>query len=168
MIGISVGHSLKAQDIPGISPELILKGITEVLDNDSALSMQEANMYLQQYFGQLAQKKADENIEKGRKFLEENKTMAGVVETPSGLQYKVIEEGTGKMPKETDKVKCHYRGRLLDGTEFDNSYDRGQPAEFGLQGVIRGWTEGLQLMKEGGKYELYIPGELAYGPRGGA
>jgi FKBP-type peptidyl-prolyl cis-trans isomerase len=99
--------------------------------------------------------------------LEENKTKEGVIETESGLQYKVIEEGTGKSPKADDKVRCHYRGTLLNGDEFDSSYKMGQPAEFVLNRVISGWTEGLQLMKEGGKYELYIPSHLAYGPRGG-
>jgi FKBP-type peptidyl-prolyl cis-trans isomerase FklB len=167
MIGISVGHNLKTSKMPDVNAELIAQGIKEVLENDSALSMQEANMYLSSYFNDLREQISKENIEKGKKFLEDNKRKSGVTETPSGLQYKVIQEGTGKSPLATDQVKCHYRGRLLDGEQFDSSYDRGQPAEFPVQGVIPGWTEGLQLMKEGGKYELYVPSELAYGIRGG-
>lgn len=167
MIGISVGHNLKMSNMPDVNAALLAKGIEDVFKNDSALSMQDANMYLNKFFTELREKIGKENIEKGKKFLEENKKVAGVTETPSGLQIKTIQEGTGKSPLETDRVKCHYRGRLLNGEEFDNSYDRGQPAEFALRGVIRGWTEGLQLMKEGGKYELYVPGDLAYGPRGG-
>jgi FKBP-type peptidyl-prolyl cis-trans isomerase len=124
-------------------------------------------MFLNQYFGELRQQKAQGNLEKGQAFLEENKTLSGVIELESGLQYKVIEEGTGRSPKENDRVKVHYTGKLLSGEVFDSSLDRGQPAEFALKGVIKGWTEGLQHMKEGGKYELYIPADLAYGQRGG-
>lgn len=166
MIGISVGHSLKMQKLSDINPDLVAKGIAEVLKNDSAISMQEANMFLNQYFTELREKQGQDNIDKGKKYLEENKKVAGVTETPTGLQIKTIQEGTGKSPSDSSTVKCHYRGRLLSGEEFDSSYERGQPAEFSLRGVIPGWTEGLQLMKEGGKYELYVPGNLAYGPRG--
>jgi FKBP-type peptidyl-prolyl cis-trans isomerase FklB len=167
MIGISVGHSLKAQNVPDVNVSLIAKGIEEVLNNDSSVTAQEAQVFLNAYFTQIREREADKNKEEGLAWLEENKNNPGVIETESGLQYKVIEEGTGKSPAITDRVKCHYEGRLIDGTVFDSSYDHGQPVEFGLKGVIRGWTEGLQLMKEGGKYELYIPSDLAYGPRGG-
>jgi FKBP-type peptidyl-prolyl cis-trans isomerase len=167
MIGISVGHSIKMQQVEDIDAKLVAAGIVEVLESDSATTMQEANAFLQTYFTELRAQQAQENAEKGRQFLEDNKNVEGVVELESGLQYKVLVEGTGASPTEADRVKCHYRGKLLNGEEFDSSYERGQPAEFGLSGVIRGWTEGLQYMKEGGKYELYIPGELAYGPRGG-
>lgn len=167
MIGISVGHSIKQQQIEEIDAKLVAAGIKEVLESDSATSMQEANMFLQTYFTELRELQAQENVEKGLQFLEDNKNVEGVVVLESGLQYKVIQEGTGASPTVEDRVKCHYRGKLINGEEFDSSYERGQPAEFGLSGVIRGWTEGLQYMKEGGKYELYIPGELAYGPRGG-
>ncbi len=108
---------------------------------------------------------ADHKAE-GQKFLEENAKKEGVHVTPSGLQYKVIEEGVGTRPKATETVKVHYRGTLIDGTEFDSSYKRGEPISFGLNQVIAGWTEGLQLMKTGAKYELYIPYNLAYGERG--
>ena len=109
---------------------------------------------------------AESALEKGEKFLAENKTKEGVKTTPSGLQYKVLKEGSGKSPAATDTVVCHYRGTFLDGTEFDSSYKGGEPAEFPLDHVIRGWTEGVQLMKEGSKFQFFIPSNLAYGPRG--
>jgi FKBP-type peptidyl-prolyl cis-trans isomerase FklB len=166
MIGISIGHNLKSQKIGDINIALIARGMEEVYANDSAISVQDANMYLNQFFSKILEKEGQENLEKGKKFLEENKKQPGVTETASGLQIRVIQEGTGKSPKETDQVQCHYEGRLINGDIFDSSYDRGQPAEFALQGVIKGWTEGLQLMKEGGIYELFIPSDLAYGSRG--
>ena len=104
--------------------------------------------------------------ERAEKFLMENKAKEGVKTLPSGLQYKVIKDGDGKTPKLTDTVSTHYRGTLLDGSEFDNSYKRNQPAEFPVSGVIKGWTEALQLMKEGAKWTLYVPAKLAYGERG--
>jgi FKBP-type peptidyl-prolyl cis-trans isomerase len=109
---------------------------------------------------------ADPALEKGEKFLHENASKEGVKTTPSGLQYKIVKEGAGKSPKATDTVLVHYRGTLLDGTEFDSSYKRNEPISFPLNGVIPGWTEGLQLLKEGGKAILYIPSKLAYGQRG--
>jgi len=115
-------------------------------------------------------KKAEEqgiiNAAEGQKFLTANKVKEGVGSTPSGLQYKVITQGTGPKPMATDKVKVNYEGKLLNGTVFDSSYKRGKPAEFGLSQVIKGWTEGLQLMNTGGKFEFYLPSELAYGTRG--
>ena len=106
------------------------------------------------------------NLAKGEKFLEENGKKEGIVTTASGLQYQVITEGTGKSPKKTDTVLVHYAGTLLSGTEFDSSYKRKEPIEFPLNGVIAGWTEGVQLMKEGAKFRFFIPSKLAYGPRG--
>jgi FKBP-type peptidyl-prolyl cis-trans isomerase len=108
----------------------------------------------------------EKNLTEGKAFLESNKSQPGVKTTDSGLQYVVMTEGKGDKPKATDVVTVHYRGTLLDGTEFDSSYSRGQPASFPLNGVIKGWTEGLQLMKKGSKYKFFIPSELAYGPRG--
>lgn len=105
-------------------------------------------------------------MERGEKFLKENASKDGVKTLPSGLQYKVMTEGAGKMPKVTDVVSVHYKGTLLDGKEFDSSYKRNEPAEFPVNGVIKGWTEALQLMKEGSKWTLYIPAQLAYGARG--
>jgi FKBP-type peptidyl-prolyl cis-trans isomerase len=109
---------------------------------------------------------ADSALQKGQKFLRENATKDGVKTTKSGLQYKIVKEGTGKSPSATDTVLVHYRGTLLDGTEFDSSYKRNEPISFPLNRVIPGWTEGLQLLKEGGKAILYIPSDLAYGERG--
>ncbi len=109
---------------------------------------------------------SDINLAKGEKFLEENAKKEGVVTTASGLQYKIITEGTGKSPKATDTVLVHYAGTLLSGTEFDSSYKRKEPIEFPLNRVIAGWTEGVQLMKEGAKFKFFIPSKLAYGPRG--
>ena len=108
---------------------------------------------------------ADQNMKKGEEFLAKNKTKEGVVELPSGLQYKIIEEGTGEQPSSTDIVTVHYRGTLIDGTQFDSSYDRDEHATFPLNGVIAGWTEGFQYLKEGTKAILYIPSDLAYGPQ---
>ena len=109
---------------------------------------------------------AQSALEKGKAFLQENAGKEGVQSTPSGLQYKVLTPGEGKSPKATDTVLVHYRGTTIDGNEFDSSYKRREPIEFPLNGVIRGWTEGVQLMKEGSKFEFYIPSELAYGSRG--
>jgi FKBP-type peptidyl-prolyl cis-trans isomerase len=109
--------------------------------------------------------KSKENKEKGDAFLKENKKKKGVVTLASGLQYKIIKKGTGKSPKPEDTIKCHYKGTTIDGNEFDSSYKRNQPAVFQLNKVIKGWTDALQLMKEGGKWELYIPSDLAYGDR---
>jgi FKBP-type peptidyl-prolyl cis-trans isomerase len=110
--------------------------------------------------------KFKDNFMEGEQFLKENAEKEGVIQTETGLQYKVIKEGTGKQPAGTDKVRVHYEGRLIDGTIFDSSYERKEPAEFVVLRVIKGWTEGLQLMKEGGEYELYIPSQLGYGERG--
>jgi FKBP-type peptidyl-prolyl cis-trans isomerase FkpA len=109
---------------------------------------------------------AESPLEKGQKFLAKNRNEDGVKTTASGLQYKVLKEGSGKHPSASDTVVCHYRGTLLDGTEFDSSYKRGEPAEFPLNRVIPGWTEGVQLMKEGSKYRFFIPSDLAYGENG--
>ena len=110
--------------------------------------------------------KGAKNLEESKKFLAENQKKEGIKTLPSGLQYKVLTEGTGKTPKETDNVTVNYKGTLIDGTEFDSSYKKGQPATFQVNGVIKGWTEALQLMKEGSKWQLFIPPELAYGERG--
>jgi len=134
-------------------------------EKDAVPILKETFGRLQQKQQEMSQEKGKENIEKGKKYLEENGKKEGVVTTESGLQYKVIKEGTGTKPAATDKVKVHYAGTLIDGTEFDSSLKRGQPAEFPLNGVIKGWTEGIPLMAPGAKYMFYIPSELAYGAK---
>ena len=143
--------------------------------NDSALTQEQMQQVLMDYQKEQEEKfvkdmeaKATENKAAGEAFLAENAKKEGVKETSSGLQYKVIEAGTGKSPKATDVVEVNYEGKLIDGTVFDSSYERGEPIEFPLSQVIAGWTEGLQLMKEGGKYEFYIPSDIAYGEAGNA
>ena len=167
MLGLSIGHSFKSEGFPDIKPALIAKGIEEAWKGDSTISENQINMFLSTYFRQIQQEKGEKNLKAGQAFLDANKSKEGVKTTSSGLQYKVIQEGTGASPKGNDMVKCHYRGKLITGEVFGSSYDSGEPAQFPLNGVIPGWTEGLQLMKEGGKYELYIPAELGYGERGG-
>ena len=147
--------------------DLVLKGIKDkVNDAEIEYTDEQIGKYLNNYFTQKQQEQAVAKKEEGKKFLEENKNAPGVFETESGLQFKIVKEGTGKQPTAESTVKCHYEGRLLDGTIFDSSYERGNPAQFALNRVIKGWTEGLQLMKEGAEYEFYIPSELAYGPQG--
>ncbi|MAM86330.1 FKBP-type peptidyl-prolyl cis-trans isomerase [Allohahella sp. A8] len=142
-------------------------------EKPSKISDEEMNQLMQQYQIEQQEKQqkeftelADKNLEKGKKFLEENKSKEGVKVTDSGLQYKVIEEGEGDSPTAEDTVEVHYTGKLIDGEVFDSSVERGEPAVFPLAGVIPGWVEGLQLMKKGAKYQLFIPADLAYGPQG--
>ena len=137
------------------------------------MSHEEVQQVLEHYFTELEQRQQAEAAERGKAakgegeaFLAENKKRAGVVTTPSGLQYEIVKEGNGRQPKASDTVQCHYEGTLIDGTVFDSSYRRGMPAEFGLRQVIAGWTEGVQLMKEGSIFKFYIPYNLAYGERG--
>ncbi len=169
MIGQQIGQQLKAEGLE-IDANTLAASINDVLtDQEPRLSMadmQAVMMKTQQARVSKMETEAKENKEKGEKFLEENKKKSGVKSTSSGLQYEVLKEGKGKSPKATDTVSVHYKGTLLDGTQFDSSYDRGEPAQFKLNQVIRGWTEGLQLMKTGAKYRFFIPGDLAYGPQG--
>jgi len=173
IIGTQIGENLKKAEID-VNLELLIQGLKDTLKGkEPALSQ----AYMQKVYSDWQQrmrakqvarqkKEAAENLAAGTAFLEANKAKQGVKVLPSGLQYKVITEGTGNTPTADDKVKTHYRGTLIDGTEFDSSYKRNEPAEFRVKGVIKGWTEALQLMKEGGKWELYIPANLAYGQRG--
>jgi FKBP-type peptidyl-prolyl cis-trans isomerase FkpA/FKBP-type peptidyl-prolyl cis-trans isomerase FklB len=138
----------------------------KIKEEDAMKIRQEFSKRMQAKFQAEQKAKSEKGKSQGAAFLEKNKTAKGIKVTASGLQYKVIKEGTGESPKETDKVKVHYVGTTLDGKEFDSSVKRGKPVTFPLKGVIKGWTEGVQLMKVGGKYEFFIPAELAYGERG--
>jgi FKBP-type peptidyl-prolyl cis-trans isomerase len=172
-IGLNIGRNMKAQEIP-VNVELLVKGLRDALagtnPNLTDEEMQAAVQSLQQTVMAKQQEKmkveGEQNQKTADEFLAKNKTKEGVKTTASGLQYEVIKEGTGATPKATDKVTVHYTGTLLNGTKFDSSVDRGQPATFGVNQVISGWTEALQLMKVGGKYRLYVPPALAYGPQG--
>jgi FKBP-type peptidyl-prolyl cis-trans isomerase len=173
IIGTQIAQSIKRQGVE-VNLEPLVWGLQDVLEgNTLKLTKEETlkvyNAYQQRVRAKREQeraKQAAENLEKGKAFLEANKAKEGVKVLPSGLQYKIIKEGTGQTPTAEDKVKTHYRGTLIDGKEFDSSYKRNQPAEFPVKGVIKGWTEALQLMKEGAKWELYIPPDLAYGVPG--
>ncbi len=173
-MALFVEGRFEQQELLGMdtNKEAIIAGFLETLEGNSRFSEAELQQYAQQADVTMRQaqqefeaKKATENLEAGKAFLAENATKEGVTVTDSGLQYEILEEGEGASPGATDIVKVHYEGTLLDGTVFDSSYERGEPIEFALNQVIPGWTEGVQLMKEGGKIKLYIPSELAYGTR---
>jgi len=167
-IGQQIGRNLKAQNIE-IDPKTLAASLTDAMQGKSELKddeIQKAMMKLQEMAMKKQQEVGEQNKKKSAEFLEKNKTAAGVKVTASGLQYIVDKEGTGATPTKSDTVKCHYKGTLTTGEQFDSSYDRGQPAEFPVAGVIPGWTEALQLMKVGGKMKLFIPPELAYGASG--
>ena len=163
-IGLGIGQNLLSMGAQSINVEDFAQAIKDVLDRkETAISHNEAREIVNKYFEELETKLNAENIEKGKSFLEENAKRPGVVTLPSGLQYEVITEGNGKKPSATDRVKCHYEGTLIDGTLFDSSIKRGEPAIIGVNKVIKGWVEALQLMTEGAKWKLFIPSELAYG-----
>ena len=173
-IGLGIGQNLLSMGAKGIAVDDFAQAIKDVLEgNQTAISHTEARDIVNKYFAELEEKMNAANIEAGKKFLEENKKREGVVTLPSGLQYEVITEGNvGHYAKATDQVQCHYEGTLIDGTLFDSSIKRGQPATFGVNQVIPGWVEALQLMPEGSrwpegaKWKLYIPSDLAYGAQG--
>ena len=167
-LGVNSGDQFRNLGL-NIDLDLFMKGIKDGIANSNQFSqeeMQAAFAYLEKQARANQDKAMNDEKAAGAAFLAKNKNEKGVVETASGLQYKVVKEGTGKKPLATDKVKVHYKGTLLDGTVFDSSYDRGEPITFPLNGVIKGWTEGLQLMSEGSKHILYIPSDLGYGDRG--
>ena len=172
-IGLNIGRNFKSQGIDA-NPDLVGAAIRDVLKgNKPALTEEEAMTVLGNFQKEMRAKQmaraseaGDKNKKEGAAFLTANKTKDGVKTTASGLQYKVITQGTGKIPKASDTVKTHYRGTLIDGTEFDSSYKRNEPATFPVGGVIKGWTEALQLMPVGSKWQLFIPSEIAYGERG--
>jgi len=172
-VGIEIGKNLKFQSAD-LNPELLARGLQDAFSDKKALltdeEMKEALVSFQKEMvakqQELVKKVGEKNKSEGETFLGENKKKEGIITLPSGLQYKVIKAGTGKKPKATDTVTAHYKGTLINGTEFDSSYRRGQPASFPVNGVIPGWTEALQLMEEGAKWQVFIPSNLAYGERG--
>ena len=174
VIGIDLGRNFKGQGIE-VDMNLLSQGIRDGMAGGQALlTDDEMREVMTMFQREMMARQEDQmkvlggkNQADAKKFFAENKGKPGVVTLPSGLQYKVIQAGTGRTPKPTDTVTAHYRGTLLDGTEFDSSYRRGEPAAFPVSGVIGGWTEALQLMKVGAKWQLFIPADLAYGPRGG-
>ena len=154
-------------NIENFSTEAFAQSVSDVMSGaKTMMTATEAQKLLNGYFQEKEAREARKNIETGKAYLENNAGREGVTTTASGLQYEVLTEGSGKSPKATDRVRCHYEGRLTDGTVFDSSYQRGEPADFGLNQVIPGWTEGVQLMKEGAKYRFHIPYLLGYGERG--
>ncbi len=174
-LGLNIGQQLRDMGLKGALVADDFSAAVDDVVNGKPLQVDlaEANTILNQFFAQLEERQRAAAAEAGKaakvegeKFLAENAKKAGVNVTKSGLQYEVLTEGTGKQPKATDTVRCHYHGTLIDGTVFDSSYQRNEPCDFGLNQVISGWTEGVQLMKEGAKYRFYIPYNLAYGERG--
>ena len=173
-LGMNMGINMRQSGIKGLNYEDFTAGLKALLEGgEPAMEIDEAAEILNKYFNEIEEEQKAEQAEigkafkaEGEKFLAGNARNEGVKVLASGLQYKVITEGKGRHPKATDRVRCHYEGRFTDGQIFDSSYKRGEPAVFGLNQVIRGWTEGLQLMAEGSKYELYIPYQLGYGEMG--
>jgi len=174
-VGYQVGGDFKRQG-QQIDPDAMVRGVQDALSDGKPLltdkEMSDILIQLKQKIMMMQQEERErisrESAAAGKTFLSENATKGGVKSLPSGLQYQVLKEGSGdKTPAATDTVTVQYRGTLIDGTEFDSSYSRGQPATFALNQVIKGWTEGVQLMKPGAKYKFFIPPDLAYGPRGG-
>ena len=167
-LGLGIAQQLKSMGIEDFSVEDFSQSVSDILSGKTpAMTSREAQELLSEYFQKKQKEQAQKAIAEGRDFLEANAKREGVVQTKSGLQYEVLSEGKGEhSPKATDTVLCHYEGRLVSGKVFDSSYERNQPAEFGLNQVIPGWTEGLQLMSEGAKYRFYIPYLLGYGEQG--
>lgn len=173
-LGMSIAHNMIHSGVKEVNLEDFVAGLKAVMSgSETKITFQEAGDILNDYFASLEAKQATENAEiaeamkkEGKEFLDANAKKEGVVTLKSGLQYKVLKEGTGKKPGTGNKVKCHYEGTFIDGKKFDSSYDRKQPAVFGVTQVIKGWTEALQLMSEGSQWELFIPYNLAYGEAG--
>jgi len=166
-IGLNIGFNLKKQNV-SINPDTFVLGLKDALAGKPQMTDEQVKETMTAFEKEMIDKQKAAGVKNGadgEKFLAENKKKEGVKTTASGLQYKVVKEGTGAQPKEKDTVMANYRGTLIDGTEFDSSYKRGQPATFPVSGVIKGWTEALQMMKVGSKYQLFIPAKLAYGER---
>lgn len=163
-LGMNIGTSLKGEGVTEINAEMFAKGLSDMMKGEKLeISLQEAYETIQTFLAQANARKFEKNITEGKKFLEENAKRPEVVTLPSGLQYEILKQCNGPKPKATDTVTTHYHGTLIDGTVFDSSVQRNQPASFPVNGVIQGWVEALQLMPVGSKWKLYIPSELAYG-----
>ena len=173
-MGLGIGRQLSQMGAADLNIDDFAQAVKDMIDGkEPQVATAEAQQIVEDFFRKQEERQRAEAAEKykgakseGEKYLSENAKKEGVVTLPSGLQYQVLKEGNGKSPKATDKVVCHYEGMLIDGTMFDSSVQRGEPATFPLNGVIAGWTEGLQLMKEGAKYRFFIPYQLGYGERG--
>lgn len=164
--GVDIGTNLQNNDIKGINPDALSKGMMDNQDGGGIMTKEEASKYIQEFFAAQAKAKSASAQGEANNFLQENASREGVVVTESGLQYEILTAGTGAIPTFENKVSVHYHGTLLDGTVFDSSVDRGQPAQFPVGGVIKGWTEALMIMPVGSKWKLFIPSDLAYGDRG--
>ncbi|RIJ47338.1 FKBP-type peptidyl-prolyl cis-trans isomerase [Maribellus luteus] len=166
-LGLSISANLIQSGVKTIHPDAFVAALKDVFTGEKPqISPEEANQILESFVAQSQAGENNKNLEEGQAFLAENARKSGVVVLPSGLQYEVMKEGEGEIPTSSDQVKCHYHGTLIDGTVFDSSVQRNQPAVFPVNGVIQGWVEALQLMSVGSKWKLFIPSELAYGPRG--
>ncbi|MFA8433022.1 MAG: FKBP-type peptidyl-prolyl cis-trans isomerase [Marinifilaceae bacterium] len=166
-LGLSIASNLITSGVKTINPTPFVEALEAAFNGKMPeITPEEANKILQDYFTKVQEEQASKTIAEGKKFLDENKAQEGVITLESGLQYKVINEGNGETPKATDSVKCHYHGTLINGTVFDSSVKRGEPAVFPVNGVIKGWVEALQLMKVGAKWQLFVPSDLAYGAQG--
>ncbi len=166
-LGVSIANNLKSQGVEDLNSAAMSAAVKDVYSgNDTLMKADDANEFINSYFAGATERKSQEAQVEGKKFLDANASKEGVVVLPSGLQYKVMKMGEGPKPGKEDKVTTHYHGMLIDGTVFDSSVDRGEPATFPVGGVIPGWVEALQLMPVGSKWKLFIPSELAYGDRG--
>ena len=166
-LGLSIGNNFQNSGINDLQIEDFVKGLKDILGGQTPeISYDEAKQVINDYFMKLKKEKFEINKKAGEEFLNINKGKAGVVTLPSGLQYQVLQKGEGPKPTASDKVKCHYHGTLINGTVFDSSVQRGEPAVFGVSQVIPGWVEALQLMPVGSKWRLFIPSDLAYGEHG--
>ena len=166
-LGMSISANLIQSGVKTVSPEAFITAFKDVFSGVAPrVKPEEANQILESFMAKAQEGEGSKNLEEGLAFLAENSKKEGVIELPSGLQYSVIKEGEGDIPTADKQVRCHYHGTLTDGTVFDSSVERGQPADFPVNGVIQGWVEALQLMSVGSKWKLFIPSELAYGPNG--
>ena len=166
-LGMSMATQLMQTGLENLDVEAFVKAFTEIMKNEEpAMSLEEASKHIQAYFNAKQNEMLEMNKKEGERFLSENKEKENVVTLPSGLQYEILTVGDGPVPTATDTVKCHYHGTLIDGTVFDSSVQRGQPATFGVTQVIKGWVEALQLMPVGSKWRLFVPSNMAYGEQG--